>query len=68
MEKAQTPQERDKSLQECHDRGNQLSAEVHRLQGRLATATQVALGLGGALVLATGALIGSWVTGKKRTE
>lgn len=62
MEKAQTPQRDD--LFECNERGNRLAAEVHRLKGRVATRTQIALGLGGALVLATGALIGSWVKGK----
>ena len=66
MEKATT--NRDPELFECQERNLSQGAEIHRLKGRVRSATQIALGLGGALVLATGALIGSWVAGSKRSE
>ena len=68
MEKAQTTPTRDKELFECHEKSTIMGAEMSRLQGRLATMTQVALGLGGALILATGAAVGSWVSGRKRGQ
>jgi len=68
MEKAQTTPQRDTELFECRERGNILGAEVSRLKGRVGTLTGIALGLGGGLVLATGAFIGSWLNGRKRTE